>query len=123
MIFMKNYLNNFVKMDSDPLCSKCSDPIDTRSYWAVRRGEGWCSVCRLSFCENCTKWTNYDVSPISLIKYINREEYIIPYRNRLKAYASPRQLCFDCSQNNTVDELMKKEATKWADEQYERKVK
>ena len=110
-----------VKMDSDPVCSKCSDPIDTRSYRAVRLGGGWCVVCNLSFCENCTKWTNYDVSPSTLIKYVDEKEFKLPKRIRIQAYAAPRQLCSVCSETNTVDELVKKAAIEWAEGQFEKR--
>ena len=111
-------------MDSDPTCSKCGASVDrySYSYWAVRLGGCQCAVCNLSFCEICTKWTNYDVSPSTLIKYVNKKEFNLPKRIRIKAYAAPRRLCSVCSETNIVDELIKKVAAEWAEGQFEKVV-
>nr|QBK85532.1 MAG: hypothetical protein LCMAC101_01190 [Marseillevirus LCMAC101] len=52
---------------------------------------------------------------------MDREKYNFPKHNRIKGYSAPRRLCSVCSETNTVDELIKKEAEEWAEGQFEKK--
>ncbi len=101
-------------MDFPLTCLKCDTP--TNDY-------NKCSACRVSYCNDCSEWIRYDISPSNLIKLVDRKEFDLPECLMIQKVKRVARICPRCLENTTIDEMKKKRARTMAKEKWAKQKK